>query len=86
MEQLSRRIRLAAILVLALPVLSSVGCATTTKVSVYLLLRFVFTVFGGGFALGQMPLEAILLPLALYAFFAHVALVPIPQGLFVRLP
>ncbi len=29
---------------------------------------------------------AILLPLALYAFFAHVALVPIPQGLFVRLP
>jgi len=29
---------------------------------------------------------AILLPLALYAFFAHVAAVPIPQGLFVRLP
>ncbi len=29
---------------------------------------------------------AVLLPLALYAFFAHVALVPIPQGIFVRLP
>lgn len=28
----------------------------------------------------------LLLPLALYAFFAHVALVPIPQGAFVRLP
>lgn len=28
----------------------------------------------------------LLLPLALYAFFAHVALVPIPQGALVRLP
>jgi hypothetical protein len=28
----------------------------------------------------------LLLPLALYAFFAHVAGVPIPQGAFVRLP
>lgn len=28
----------------------------------------------------------LLLPLALYAFFAHVAKVPIPQGDFVRLP
>ena len=28
----------------------------------------------------------LLLPLAVYAFFAHVAAVPIPQGQFVRLP
>lgn len=30
--------------------------------------------------------SAVLVPLALYAFFAHVALVAVPQGDFVRLP
>jgi multicomponent Na+:H+ antiporter subunit D len=39
--------------------------ATATKVSVYILLRFVFTVYGAGFAFGAMPLDRILMPLAL---------------------
>ena len=43
--------------------------ATATKVAVYMLLRFVFTVFGGAFAFGATPLGAILLPLALIAIF-----------------
>ncbi|MGE0118635.1 MAG: monovalent cation/H+ antiporter subunit D family protein [Dongiaceae bacterium] len=43
--------------------------ATATKVSVYVLLRFVFTVFGAGFSFGVLPLDAILMPLALVAMF-----------------
>jgi multicomponent Na+:H+ antiporter subunit D len=43
--------------------------ATATKVSVYALLRFVFSVFGAGFAFETMPLQAILLPLAVLAMF-----------------
>lgn len=39
--------------------------ATATKVAVYVLLRFVFTVFGGSFAFGEMPLEVVLVPLSL---------------------
>jgi multicomponent Na+:H+ antiporter subunit D len=43
--------------------------ATATKVSVYILLRFVFSVFGTGFAFEAMPLDAILMPLALVGIF-----------------
>lgn len=43
--------------------------ATATKVSVYILLRFVFSVFGVGFAFEAMPLDAILTPLALTGIF-----------------
>jgi multicomponent Na+:H+ antiporter subunit D len=43
--------------------------ATATKVSVYVLLRFVFTVFGAGFSFAVLPLDAILMPLALIAMF-----------------
>jgi multicomponent Na+:H+ antiporter subunit D len=43
--------------------------ATATKVSVYILLRFVFSVFGIGFAFEAMPLDAILMPLALIGIF-----------------
>ncbi len=43
--------------------------ATATKVSVYILLRFVFSVFGIGFAFEAMPLDAILMPLALVGIF-----------------
>ena len=39
--------------------------ATATKVSVYLLLRFFFTVFGYGFAFDRMQLWIFLMPLAL---------------------
>ncbi len=38
---------------------------TSTKVSVYLLLRFVFTIFGAGYAFGIQALEYVLMPLAL---------------------
>jgi len=44
--------------------------ATATKVAVYLLLRFFFTVFGAPFVLGQVPLPEILLALSLAAMFA----------------
>ena len=43
--------------------------ATATKVSVYILLRFVFTVFGVEFAFEDMPLDAVLGPLALAGIF-----------------
>ena len=41
--------------------------ATATKVSIYVLLRFFFTIFGADFAFGFMPLQGILLPFALFA-------------------
>jgi multicomponent Na+:H+ antiporter subunit D len=44
--------------------------STATKVSIYVFLRFVFTVFGRDFAFGAMHLDAILLPLALIGIFA----------------
>ncbi len=37
---------------------------TATKVAVYVLIRVIFTIFGVEFALGTMPLDDILLPLA----------------------
>ena len=40
---------------------------TATKVAVYILIRMLFTVFGVEFALGAMPLDDVLLPLALIA-------------------
>lgn len=43
--------------------------ATATKVGVYILLRFFFTVFGVTYAFGQLPLGGILLTLALLAIF-----------------
>ncbi|MBT6441050.1 MAG: monovalent cation/H+ antiporter subunit D family protein, partial [Alphaproteobacteria bacterium] len=47
--------------------------ATSTKVGAYLLLRFVFTVFGADFAFGKMPLMEILMPLSLIAIVAGSA-------------
>jgi len=43
--------------------------ATATKVAVYLLLRFVFGIFIAAYALDELPLTAILMPLALIAVF-----------------
>ncbi|HXV77936.1 MAG TPA: proton-conducting transporter membrane subunit, partial [Candidatus Polarisedimenticolaceae bacterium] len=52
-------------------VVSSFLAATATKVSVYIMLRFAFTVFGAGFVFERLRLGWILLPLALAgAFFA----------------
>ncbi|NNF14610.1 MAG: monovalent cation/H+ antiporter subunit D family protein [Gemmatimonadetes bacterium] len=44
--------------------------STATKVSVYLLLRFFFTIFGFAFAFGQMRLNMVLMPLSLVAILA----------------
>lgn len=43
--------------------------ATATKVAVYVLLRFIFTIFGASFAFEGTPVAEILLPLALLAIF-----------------
>ncbi|MFM1891306.1 MAG: hypothetical protein RLZ44_383 [Pseudomonadota bacterium] len=43
--------------------------ATATKVAVYVLLRFMFTVFGAGFVFDAMQADWLLLPLALAAVF-----------------
>ena len=42
---------------------------TATKVSIYVLLRFIFTVFGADFAFEKLPLGEMLLVLALLAMF-----------------
>ena len=44
--------------------------STSTKVSVYLLLRFFFTVFGEAYSFGQEGLNAVLMPLSLIAILA----------------
>lgn len=44
--------------------------ATATKVAVYMLLRFFFTVFGAAFSFNSMQLDRVLLPLALVAIFS----------------
>jgi multicomponent Na+:H+ antiporter subunit D len=53
--------------------------STATKVAVYLLLRFFFTVFGADFSFGQMRLDLVLMPLALVAILT-MSLVAIYQG------
>jgi multicomponent Na+:H+ antiporter subunit D len=52
--------------------------ATATKVAVYLLLRFFFTIFGAGFSFDTMQLDRILIPLALVAILS-MSLVAIYQ-------
>lgn len=46
---------------------SAFMAATATKVAIYALLRFMFTMFGIEFSFGSMPLDNILMPLALIA-------------------
>jgi multicomponent Na+:H+ antiporter subunit D len=52
--------------------------STATKVSVYLLLRFFFTVFGETFSFDRMQLDMVLMPLSLIAILA-MSLVAIYQ-------
>lgn len=52
--------------------------ATATKVAVYMLLRFFFTVFGPEFAFDTMQLDLLLIPLAMVAIFS-MSLVAIYQ-------
>ncbi len=51
-------------------VVSAFIAATTTKVAFYVLLRFMFTIFGASFAFNSMPLSFIFMALALAAIFA----------------
>ena len=44
--------------------------ATATKVAYYVLVRFVFSVFGEPLAFGELRLDAVLMPLAIAAMFA----------------
>ena len=44
--------------------------ATATKVGIYILLRFLFTVFGGNFSFQAMPLDGMLLLLAIVSVLA----------------
>jgi multicomponent Na+:H+ antiporter subunit D len=44
--------------------------ATATKVAYYVLVRFVFSIFGVELAFGSLRLDAVLLPLAILAMFA----------------
>jgi multicomponent Na+:H+ antiporter subunit D len=44
--------------------------ATATKVAYYVLVRFVFSVFGSPLAFGELRLDAVLMPLAIAAMFA----------------
>jgi multicomponent Na+:H+ antiporter subunit D len=53
--------------------------STATKVAVYMMLRFFFTIFGAAFAFDVMQLDLILLPLALVAIFT-MSLVAIFQS------
>jgi multicomponent Na+:H+ antiporter subunit D len=52
--------------------------STMTKVAVYLLLRFFFTIFGADFSFGQMHLDMVLMPLAVVAILT-MSLVAIYQ-------
>ena len=44
--------------------------ATSTKVSLYIFLRFLFTIYGGDYAFNQLAITEILLPLGLLGVFA----------------
>ena len=50
-------------------VVSAFLAGTATKVSVYILVRFVFTVYGVQFAFGEMSLNRLLMPLSLVAIY-----------------
>lgn len=50
-------------------VVTAFVAATATKVSIYVFLRFAFTIFGADFAFESMNLDTILMPLALIGIF-----------------
>ena len=65
-------------------VVSAFLAATGTKVGVYVLVRFVFTIFGPAYAFDTLPLGAVLMPFALAAIFVG-SLVAIFQSEIKRL-
>ena len=58
--------------------------STATKVAVYMLLRFFFTVFGAAFSFGAMQLDVVLMPLAVVAILT-MSLVAVYQDNVKRL-
>ncbi|MBE7637408.1 monovalent cation/H+ antiporter subunit D family protein [Sneathiella sp. P13V-1] len=51
-------------------IITAFFAGTATKVSVYLLIRFIYTVFGADFSFGEFPLTSMLLPLGIAAFLS----------------
>jgi multicomponent Na+:H+ antiporter subunit D len=49
---------------------SSFLSGTATKVGIYVLIRFIFVVFGYRFSMGEMPMDKILMAVALVSIFA----------------
>lgn len=54
-------------------VVTALLAGTATKVALYVLLRIFFTLFGDSFSFGAMPVEVILVPLAVAAVFVGSA-------------
>lgn len=65
-------------------IITAFFAGTATKVSVYLLIRFIFTMFGWDFSFGEMPLTAMLMPFAVLAFLS-MSMVAIFQNNLKRL-
>ena len=76
-----RLLSMAVIMVLTMIALPTLGMVWTSML-VFLLCAFMFQTRYPKTAI----ICAVIIPLVLYAFFAHVAGVAIPQGEFVRLP
>ncbi|WP_199899545.1 monovalent cation/H+ antiporter subunit D family protein [Sneathiella glossodoripedis] len=51
-------------------IITAFFAGTATKVSVYLLIRFIFTIFGWDFSFGNLPLSDLLIPFAVIAFIS----------------
>jgi len=51
-------------------VITAFFAGTATKVSVYLMIRFIFTIFGADFSFGDLPLGQLLMPFAVMAFLS----------------
>ncbi|WP_206378293.1 monovalent cation/H+ antiporter subunit D family protein [Sneathiella limimaris] len=51
-------------------IITAFFAGTATKVSVYLLIRFIFTMFGWDFAFGDLPLTQLLIPFAVLAYLS----------------
>lgn len=49
-------------------IITAFFAGTATKVSVYLLIRFIYTVFGADFSFGDLPLNQLLIPFAVLAY------------------
>lgn len=51
-------------------IITAFFAGTATKVSVYLMIRFIFTIFGWDFSFGNLALTELLIPFAVFAFLS----------------